>query len=109
MTAKPRHKKASRRKPKAIRFKLVVEGQTMIVGYKPNYMGDCGHFEFQSPHKSARRIPVSTTGYLSHFASMDEVKAAKSPQAYAREVVLAALAPRRPVRSDEAKQLPLFA
>ena len=109
MTAKPHPKKAPRRKPKAIRFKLVVEGQTMIVRYKPNYMDHFGHFEFRSPHKPARRIPVSATGYLNHFASMDDVKAARSPQAYAREVVLAALAPRQPLRPDEANQLSLFA
>ena len=35
---------------------------------------DLGQFVFRSPHKPARRIPVSQTGYRSHFADMSEVE-----------------------------------
>jgi hypothetical protein len=45
-------------------------------------------FEFRSPHKPARRIPVSETGYRSHFADMSEIEDAASPEDYARLVVL---------------------
>lgn len=109
MTARSRRKTALRRKRKAVRFTLVVEGQKMIVGYKPNWMAGCGQFEFRSPHRPPRRIPGSETGYLCHFALMDDVKAARNPKVYARDFVLAALAPRRSLRPDDAKQLWLFA
>ena len=47
-------------------------------------MADTGHFEFRSPHQPPRRIPVSETGYRSHFAAMDDIEATDSPQEYAR-------------------------
>jgi hypothetical protein len=93
-------------KKRAITFTLVVEAQEMIVKYVPDWMVDMGHFEFRSPHKPPRRIPVSETGYRSHFAPMDEVNAAASPEDYARDYALSRLRPRRSTLSDE--QLPLF-
>jgi hypothetical protein len=39
-------------------------------------------------HKPAWRIPVSETGYRSHFADMDAIKAEASPREYARLVAL---------------------
>jgi hypothetical protein len=83
--SKPTRRKAKKRN---ITFTLVVEAQEMIVEYQPDWTADIGHFEFRSPHKPPRRIPVSETGYRSHFASMQEVEAASSPQDYARGVVL---------------------
>lgn len=81
---------SSRRKAKKrfIAFPLIIEGQEMIVQYQPDWMTDVGHFEFRSPHEPPRRIPVSETGYRSHFAAMHEVEASASPQDYAREVTL---------------------
>ncbi len=84
--AKPRNRKT--------RFLLTVEAQEMVVTYQPNWMRGpypCGHFEFRSTHKPARRIPVSETGYRSHMAPMRDIAAADGPEAYARSVVLAAL------------------
>jgi hypothetical protein len=80
----------SRRKAKKqfITFTLVIEAQEMIVTCQPNWMTDVGHFEFRSPLEPPRRIPVSETGYRSHFASMADVEASTSPQDYARDVVL---------------------
>jgi hypothetical protein len=101
---------SSRRKAKkrVTTFTLVVEAQEMIVTYQPNWMPDTGHFEFRSPHEPARRIPVSETGYRSHFASMEDVEAASSPQDYAREVVLEILQSSRKPAREESNQLPLF-
>ena len=76
---------------KKITFKLTVEAQEMVVDYKPHWMKDLGLFEFRSPCKPARRIPVSETGYRSHFADMAEIEAAASPKEYARLAVLAIL------------------
>jgi hypothetical protein len=84
-------------------FTLIVEAQEMIVKYVPDWMVDMGHFEFKSPHEPPRRIPVSETGYRSHFAPMDEVNAANSPEDYARDYALSRL--RSPRDKD---QLPLF-
>ena len=84
---KKRKKAAAPKRPRVQRFKLTVEAQPMIVTYTPNgWTGSypCGKFEFASPHKPARRIPVSTTGYWCHFAPVDEVEEAGSPEEYAR-------------------------
>jgi hypothetical protein len=100
----------SRRKAKkrVITFTLVVEAQEMVVIYQPNWMVDTGHFEFRSPHEPPRRIPVSETGYRSHFASMEDVEAALSPQDYARAVVLGILRSRGKTEAEESKQPSLF-
>lgn len=53
-------------------------------------------------------IPISETGYRSHFAAMDEVEASSSPQDYARDVALALLAPAQQSKDNDSDQLPLF-
>jgi hypothetical protein len=95
-------------KKRAITFSLIVEAQEMIVKYKPNWMVDMVQFEFRSPHKPARRIPVSETGYRSHFARMEDVEASNSPQDYAREFVVAQLRSRQRTIAEDRDQLPLF-
>lgn len=108
----PRRKagKASRkRSARKLVFKLVVEAQEMRVVYTPNWSEDYGHFEFHSPHNPPRRIPVSETGYRSHFAPMEEVKAAASPKDYARELVLASFHEvDRRAKGYDSRQLALF-
>lgn len=101
----PSRRKARKR---VITFTLVIEAKEMTVSYQPNWMADTGHFEFRSPHEPARRIPVSTTGYRSYFAPMDEVEAADSPEAYARDVVLETLRSDRNTPRAERNQLRLF-
>jgi len=83
------------------------------VTYTPNYFGGefaQGQFEFRSPHRPARRIVISETGYLSHFAPMAEIEAADSPQDYAQEIVLAHLNRSGAVRdaAERRGQLSLF-
>src|ERR1700674_2513835 len=91
-----------------ISFTLAIEGQEMVVDYRPDYHGDVGHFEFRSPHEPPRRIPVNETGYRSYFAAMEDVKAASSPQDYARQVALAIVGSKRKTEPEERDQLPLF-
>jgi len=93
----PRRKAGRTDAPEAkrkIAFRLSVEGQEMLVSYEP-YWSDgefaVGHFEFRSPHNPPRRIVVSETGYRSHFAAMAEIEAMESPEAFARQYVLAVL------------------
>jgi hypothetical protein len=85
----------------------------MLVSYEPNYFSGefpYGHFEFRSPRKPPRRIPVSETGYRSHFAPMAEIKAAPSPEDYARSVALALIGrePSDAGNEDSSGQLALF-
>lgn len=72
-------------------FTLMIEAQEMTVHYWPNTFAspEYVHFEFKSPQEPKRRIPVSETGYRSHFAPQWEVDAAPSVEEYARAVALA--------------------
>jgi hypothetical protein len=98
----PGSKKASGRSPRRkagrvaakpkreLTFTLTVDAQEMLVKYKPDHFRSefaFGQFEFRSPRKPSRGIPVSRTGYYCHFAPMAEVKRAKSLQAFAQEIV----------------------
>jgi hypothetical protein len=107
MSAKRRMKAKSVGR-KRISFRLVIDFQEMVVDYRPNHMSDYGQFEFRSPHKRARRIPVSNTGYRCHFAPMEDVKASASPKDYAREVVIDIMRSERRGKPELAGQLPLF-
>jgi len=109
MSKKPsRRKKGLPAKRERKTFTITVEAQPMLVSYEPRWLkSDYAHFEFRSPHKPARRIPVSETGYLSHFASVEDVKAAKSPQDIAREVAFA-LHRSKQSRPEDPRQLSLF-
>jgi hypothetical protein len=106
MSKTSRRKKPMPVKRKRVTFRLTVEAQEMIVSYEPHWIQDVGHFEFRSPHEPPRRIPVSETGYRSHFAPMDEVEASASPQDYAREVALVLLRVESKAKATE--QLSLF-
>jgi len=112
----PRLKAGRLPKPKrSITFRLTVEAQEMIVSYKPDLSKSeyaSGRFEFRSPRKGKHRILISETGYLCHFAPMDDVKAASGPRNYARLLVLGILdgGPKNPAHiAREHGQLSLFA
>jgi hypothetical protein len=104
---------AARKTKRKTAFRLVVEAQEMHVSYEPNWStGEfaCGHFEFRSPCDPPRRIIVSETGYLSHFAPMAEIEASASPEDYALEIVRAVIAhDKKGKRSDsETDMVSLF-
>ncbi len=104
---------AVRKAKRKVAFRLVVEAQEMLVTYEPNWSAGeyaFGHFEFKSPYKPPRRIAISETGYHSHFAPMDEIKASESPEAYARAFVLSVLDASRKgaSRTTNREQLSLF-
>jgi hypothetical protein len=100
----------SRRKAKKrfVTFTLTVEAQEMIVQYQADWMPDMGHFEFRSPYEPPRRIPVSETGYRSHFAAMEDVDASSSPQDYAREVAISMIRATCKPHPEREVELPLF-
>jgi hypothetical protein len=103
-----RRKKAKPVKSRPMTFRISVEAQPVVVRYQPNWMADMAHFEFRSPYRPRRRIPMSESGYYSHFASMEDVKAAKSPQRYASHAALALLPWRRTKTGKASGELPLF-
>jgi hypothetical protein len=108
MSKKPsRRRKARPAKAGRKTFTITVEAQPMVVSYQPLRSG-YGHFEFRSPYKPPRRIPVSETGYRSHFASMADVKESRSPQDFAREFASALLRSKQS-RPEDPRQLMLFA
>lgn len=108
MSASTRRKKVKPVADGRITFTLVIDAQEMVVDYHPYWMSDYGQFEFRSPHNPARRIPVSETGYRSHFAPMVDVEAVATPQEYARDVALFLLRAEMKVEKEDADQLPLF-
>jgi hypothetical protein len=109
MSGKPRRRKKVRRARKVRRtFRIMIEAQPVVVEYEPHWMTDMAKFEFRSPYKPPRRIPVSETGYYCHFASMEEVEAAQSPQDFARDEALALLPWRHTTKDRRNVELPLF-
>jgi hypothetical protein len=108
MSKKPSRRKAPPAKRKRMAFTITVEAQEMAVSYEPHWTRDVGHFEFRSPHEPRRPIPISETGYLSHFAAMADIVAAASPQDFAREIALGLLRSERSADSEDEAQLALF-
>ncbi len=96
----------------ATNFQICIDSQTINVCYRPKMFADHGHIEFTSPDKG-KRIPVSETGYLSHFSPMWETEEAPSIEEYVEELAKALL--RRTAEPDYAhdadeqeEQLELF-
>lgn len=94
-------------------FTLIIEAQEMTVHYWPNTFAspEYVHFEFESPQEPRRRIPVSETGYRSHFAPQWEVDEAPSVEEYARAVALMLMRAKScpdDDDADEGAQLALF-
>ena len=88
---------------------LTIEAQEIVVHYWSHYFvaADYARFEFRSPQEPPRRIPLSETGYRSHFAATEEVAASSSPQEYARDFVLSQIRSYSNAKTDR-NQLPLF-
>jgi hypothetical protein len=108
MSTSPRRRKAPPVADGRMIFTLTIDAQEIAVSYEPHWMTDVGHFEFRSPHEPRRPIPISETGYLSHFVAMADVEAAVSPQDFAREVALDLVRSERSADSEHEGQLSLF-
>jgi hypothetical protein len=108
MSKPSRRKKARAAKKRPMTFRISVEAQPVVVRYEPHSIGQMASFEYRSPYKPPRRIPFSDTGYFSHHASMQRVRAAKNPQAFARDELLALLRYGMNSHSREVAELPLF-
>jgi hypothetical protein len=88
---KPAKARASRQtpkqrtKPRARRAKLTWDGITMTIRYQPEYFTGHDHLEIQviAPERSAP-LPITDTGYRSHFLRPGIVDEAGGPAAYVR-------------------------
>ncbi len=85
-------------------FTIAVEAQEMRVSYRPNWIGDYDHIEFFSPHEPRRRIPVSETGYRSHFSPAGEVRLFPTIEEYAHELALEIMHQKRPSEDEEEEE-----
>lgn len=92
-----------------ISFSIRIDGQPMQVDYHPIYFSiGYDHFEFRSPYEPPRRIPVSETGYRSHFSPSHEVQAAPSVAAYAEALAIAIQRASARHEQDDEEQADLF-
>jgi hypothetical protein len=67
-------------------FTIEVEGIPVRVRYRPGYLEAIGlaHMEFMSLAQPPKPIPISATGYRSHFCAPEAVAQLGTPEAYAR-------------------------
>jgi hypothetical protein len=72
-----------RNAPSAARAFLLMDGQVRAE-YAPGYFRDKDHFQFKSPHDPAQPMPLSQTGWWSHFANRDAVEACGGPEGYGK-------------------------
>jgi hypothetical protein len=103
-----RRRKVRRARAAPKTFTITVEAQPIVVRYKPNSFGEMANFEYRSPYRPARRIPFGEKGYFSCYASMSRVRAAKSPQEFARDELLGLMRYRMKRYSRDNVELPLF-
>ena len=94
-------------------FTLTIDAQDILVRYRPRYFvtADYAHFEFTSPHQPPRRIPISDTGYCSHFSPIHEIGAAPSVEEYAYKLAIALTRAKSPTNDGDeeiGRQLDLF-
>jgi hypothetical protein len=66
-------------------FIIEVEGIPIRVDYRPEYFATLGyaHMAFTSTSEPRRAIPISHTGYRSHFCTPEAVAALGTAEAYA--------------------------
>jgi hypothetical protein len=109
-------RQASRRKPKQPteprkqRSRLTWQGFTMTIRYDPASFADHAHIQLQviAPERNAP-LPVTETGYRSHFVRPEVVEAAGGPTAYVRVwLEEASRSPSWRARLNQWRQLSLF-
>ncbi len=81
--AKPRAK--AKAKPETIRRKLVWRGVLLAIHYQPKSYGLLAHLELRVIAPEGAPIPVTDTGYRSHFLYPFWVREAGGPVAYVRQ------------------------
>lgn len=83
---KPRKSKRKQRKPRPQKAKVVWEGLTLAISYEPKAsFSSYAHLQIQviAPERDAP-LPITETGYRSHFLLCGIVEEAGGPSAYVR-------------------------
>lgn len=86
-------------------------GICVEVSYEPDWLRSAGvaHLQLQSVAPEGAPLPVTETGYRSHFTSTDDVLAEGGPLAYARAWLDdAAAAPAWRAQEEAARQFTLL-
>ena len=78
-------------------FTIEAEGVPVRVRYRPDYFAVMGlaHMEFMSTAQPPKPIPISGTGYRSHFCAPEAVAQLGTPEAYATAYCKAQMRKRR--------------
>ena len=79
MARSPSSKRTSR---KSTTRRLVWRGIACRVRHTPQYFGDSDHVEIEVVSPKGAPLPITATGYRSHFLGADELTAAGGPIAY---------------------------
>jgi hypothetical protein len=100
-----------------LRFEIYWEGFVIEVLYSPDWLAcylegnhyALAHMEIRSVHPERAALPMTETGYRSHFEVPDNVDAAGGPEAFVRAwLAEAARSPEWRTRQAEQSQLSLF-
>lgn len=84
-------------------FTLVVEASTIVVQYEPPFQESC-HLEFLSPETPRQPIPISDSGYRSHFTTPEVIEQFSSIEEYALCFCKALLKNKRRKRKDKGNE-----
>ncbi len=86
---------------------IVWRGITINATYRPKYFANSAHVELRVPGKE--KIPVTDTGYRSHFHPQGEVEEAGGIETYVRDWLdRAAQSPSWKALEEQARQPDLF-
>jgi hypothetical protein len=84
-------------------FQILIDGVAVAVRYTPRYFGDHDHFAFTDASGRRKPIPISRTGYRSHFVHASFVEQAGTPEVFAKAYAAACME-QRPNTDDEAEE-----
>ena len=61
-------------------YKLNWQGREIEIGYQPRSFAGCAHLQIRVKH--CRELPITETGFRSHFTSPADVEQLGGPAAY---------------------------
>ena len=75
--------KTSAKRSKKATQRFTWRGVEMTASHEPNYMSEgWSHIELRVVRPKGKPVPITNTGYLSHFLDEDDLKAAGGPAAF---------------------------
>jgi hypothetical protein len=106
--SKPK-RQAPKRKPRPLKTSLTWEGITMAITYEPESFGGQAHLQVRVTAPVDAPLPITETGYRSHFLPRAHVEFVGGPAAFVRAwLEEAARSPSWRRTRDRWRQLELF-